>query len=73
MTTTFRHGTYKDRQNTSYMGSYTTDYNTLCEVFGEPTHLDASSDGKIKAEWVDRKSTRLNSSHIPLSRMPSSA
>ena len=25
------------------------------------------------AEWEDRKSTRLNSSHIPLSRMPSSA
>ena len=25
------------------------------------------------AEKVDRKSTRLNSSHIPLSRMPSSA
>ena len=24
-------------------------------------------------EWLDRKSTRLNSSHIPLSRMPSSA
>ena len=23
--------------------------------------------------WADRKSTRLNSSHIPLSRMPSSA
>ena len=23
--------------------------------------------------WQDRKSTRLNSSHIPLSRMPSSA
>ena len=23
--------------------------------------------------WSDRKSTRLNSSHIPLSRMPSSA
>ena len=23
--------------------------------------------------WRDRKSTRLNSSHIPLSRMPSSA
>ena len=23
--------------------------------------------------WIDRKSTRLNSSHIPLSRMPSSA
>ena len=27
-------------------------------------HLDA---------YIDRKSTRLNSSHIPLSRMPSSA
>ena len=25
------------------------------------------------AQWADRKSTRLNSSHIPLSRMPSSA
>ena len=25
------------------------------------------------ARWEDRKSTRLNSSHIPLSRMPSSA
>ena len=24
-------------------------------------------------QWGDRKSTRLNSSHIPLSRMPSSA
>ena len=30
---------------------------------------------KIRIEYtpVDRKSTRLNSSHIPLSRMPSSA
>ena len=27
----------------------------------------------IVADLVDRKSTRLNSSHIPLSRMPSSA
>ena len=26
-----------------------------------------------KEEWEDRKSTRLNSSHRPLSRMPSSA
>ena len=26
-----------------------------------------------QADLVDRKSTRLNSSHIPLSRMPSSA
>ena len=28
---------------------------------------------KTKREKLDRKSTRLNSSHIPLSRMPSSA
>ena len=30
---------------------------------------------EVKKEWADadRKSTRLNSSHIPLSRMPSSA
>ena len=27
----------------------------------------------VKRRAVDRKSTRLNSSHIPLSRMPSSA
>ena len=26
-----------------------------------------------QADLLDRKSTRLNSSHIPLSRMPSSA
>ena len=28
---------------------------------------------KICEKFEDRKSTRLNSSHIPLSRMPSSA
>ena len=28
---------------------------------------------KVQAPTTDRKSTRLNSSHIPLSRMPSSA
>ena len=28
---------------------------------------------ELKARFIDRKSTRLNSSHIPLSRMPSSA
>ena len=29
--------------------------------------------GKVTFDTIDRKSTRLNSSHIPLSRMPSSA
>ena len=33
--------------------------------------LDWLSDGRF--DFGDRKSTRLNSSHIPLSRMPSSA
>ena len=28
---------------------------------------------RARMQWGDRKSTRLNSSHIPLSRMPSSA
>ena len=28
---------------------------------------------QVYDNWIDRKSTRLNSSHIPLSRMPSSA
>ena len=28
---------------------------------------------KVEVDGEDRKSTRLNSSHIPLSRMPSSA
>ena len=30
-------------------------------------------DDRGLAQYIDRKSTRLNSSHIPLSRMPSSA
>ena len=37
----------------------------------EGLHLTRQDDWIIQG--VDRKSTRLNSSHIPLSRMPSSA
>ena len=37
-------------------------------VVGSGTSINALQQG-----WGDRKSTRLNSSHIPLSRMPSSA
>ena len=46
------------------------------------THAIVDDDGEVirqyrwsakEAKWQDRKSTRLNSSHIPLSRMPSSA
>ena len=35
------------------------------------THLKKGS--RLRIGGLDRKSTRLNSSHIPLSRMPSSA
>ena len=34
---------------------------------------EALAEGKRIEVYQDRKSTRLNSSHIPLSRMPSSA
>src|ERR1051326_7636406 len=47
---------------------------------GGEWNLDAGSDGPTRSarntsgeRHQDRKSTRLNSSHIPLSRMPSSA
>ena len=47
-----------------------TDYNGSV-----PTMADVSSfyNKIISDSGIDRKSTRLNSSHIPLSRMPSSA
>ena len=36
-------------------------------------NLKADKNKKVDMDNPDRKSTRLNSSHIPLSRMPSSA
>ena len=43
-------------------------------VSGAARHLkETSKIGLIVRAGLDRKSTRLNSSHIPLSRMPSSA
>ena len=40
---------------------------------GASTRSSALRDGGVSTMTTDRKSTRLNSSHIPLSRMPSSA
>ena len=40
---------------------------------GEFTYADTTAGGATPALRVDRKSTRLNSSHRSLSRMPSSA
>ena len=50
-------------------------YNCDYPEDGEPQgSYDLSDDGDALASaGLDRKSTRLNSSHIPLSRMPSSA
>ena len=38
-----------------------------------PIQVGASPSGEVVVAWTDRKSTRLNSSHSTLSRMPSSA
>ena len=62
-------------------GGYSTislGYAGLCEcvryMTGKPHTDPASTPFALEVmEYLDRKSTRLNSSHIPLSRMPSSA
>lgn len=36
---------------TSLQGYLETDYNTLVEVFGEPTYVDSSADEKVNTEW----------------------
>ena len=45
----------------------------LAHGFTEKPRKDAEKCITIDFDGEDRKSTRLNSSHIPLSRMPSSA
>ena len=62
---------------------HTTDYSEssvvvkiFTEAFGMQSYLVNSvrkPKAKTKAGWLDRKSTRLNSSHSSVSRMPSSA
>ena len=42
----------------------------ICRKISDGSYLIS---GKVEVDFIDRKSTRLNSSHIPLSRMPSSA
>ena len=46
--------------------------NELNILYKEFSKVKGDEEKKMMAEQ-DRKSTRLNSSHIPLSRMPSSA
>ena len=48
----------------------------MCEYFvkADPIQYEQRTRSvRIRGMLTDRKSTRLNSSHIPLSRMPSSA
>ena len=42
-------------------------------AFVSPHAPEPCGQAPVGRQWLDRKSTRLNSSHIPLSRMPSSA
>ena len=49
------------------------DYNFKEEKYEQLGLLYLATYAKQQGYSVDRKSTRLNSSHIPLSRMPSSA
>ena len=45
-----------------------------CDIEPSYSDLDSSDSGRDEAGYMqDRKSTRLNSSHITRSRMPSSA
>src|ERR1051326_7842423 len=49
------------------------DIRETLDSLGSPGAPSARADGgSLRIESQDRKSTRLNSSHIPLSRMPSS-
>src|ERR1051326_9295188 len=59
------------RPPTSTLFPYTTLFRSqVMEAVVEQVHVEAFADDPPD---IDRKSTRLNSSHIPLSRMPSSA
>ena len=49
------------------------DYSEIYDVLKGNTAVLFTEHGSVPAKLIDRKSTRLNSSHIPLSRMPSSA
>ena len=47
---------------------------TVLEVHGDQVRIGIGTDSRIGMSFLlDRKSTRLNSSHPRLSRMPSSA
>ena len=54
--------------------SFATSANFTGYISGSTLTVTAVASGTLAVgQLIDRKSTRLNSSHIPLSRMPSSA
>ena len=65
------------------MRPWVSDHETVCETVAKREEIIVESDllrqqsqtfeARLRSACEDRKSTRLNSSHIPLSRMPSSA
>ena len=56
------------------VGLWSTGYRgTMLAAGAEPVFLKPATGGESWDEILDRKSTRLNSSHIQKSRMPSSA
>ena len=58
----------RNATNTAYIETYVSGSNLIVRTNDVGVVVGAST-----IEGIDRKSTRLNSSHIPLSRMPSSA
>ena len=69
---------FNDGEHFSLPAEYLRVYSPSAEVQGHGPGQEVLQIGKHnvnidKIEQVDRKSTRLNSSHIPLSRMPSFA
>ena len=69
--------TFRDRKRLEgalYHSSYANEHRSLGIHSNE--RLEFLGDavlGLVTADYLDRKSTRLNSSHVALSRMPSSA
>src|ERR1043165_9061875 len=59
---------YAENSETEYI-AYVSEQNLLPDESGEPVRHPQVKETFVK----DRKSTRLNSSHVALSRMPSSA
>ena len=61
-----------DKSDAGYNAGFV-DFDEADLMPGEVTIRVSHSSVNYKDGLADRKSTRLNSSHIPLSRMPSSA